>query len=467
MLIRTIGGRMRARALLVGILLAPALGAQSAALDAALQSLLDSPALDGARIGVSVVDAGSDVVLCTHDAGFGFLPASNLKLITIAAALVQLGPAFRFVTRVGAHGEIRDGTLDGDLALVGAGDPTLDGAALDGLAAQLAALGLREVRGRVLGDDDCHPDTRYGAGWAVDDEGKPWCAQLAGLCFADNTVRVRAAPGENDDDPLRVSLDPDVGYVRIDNRARTAAGSLLLERQPNTIVVRGALPRGAPPHEDRFAIDNPTAYAARAFVHALAARGIAVRGGAFDRDEVDAAPTARAQVIARHDSPPLAGILRTLGKESQNLYAEQVARAMPTPATASLQNLGIPIGGLQLADGSGLSRENLVRPRALTALLAAMHRGAHRADFVATLPVAGVDGTLAHRFPDGPARGRVRAKTGTLGNVAALSGYVPRRDPLAPPLAFAVIVNGFTTPREAVLAAVDRFVGELAAHAGW
>jgi len=464
--------------------------AAQAGVDAALRALLADARLDRTRIGVHVVDLADGTVLARHAEDRGVMPASNLKLVSAAVALSTLGPEFAFTTEVAAHGSILDGVLDGDLVLRGAGDPTLGGqheidprAPLAALAHRLRAEhGLREVLGAVLGDGSWLPEEGMGEGWSWDDHAADYAAPLSGLCFAENVVRIELLPTAAGRRP-GMRLSPETTYL--DLEAAVVAGdpptAIDVQRDlgGNRVRLGGRIAAGSA-HRVAVSVDRPSAFAAHVLRECLRDAGILVRGPAVDLARRPGRLTGPLRPLAAHTSPPLRAVLPTLLEQSQNLYAEQLLRAAARAATGKagmadaarhaaevLRGLGVDPEGLVLADGSGLSRLNLVQPRQLTALLAAMWRGEHRVLWLEALPLAGREGTLAERFPSGPAHGRVLAKTGHIRGVVALSGYVPRPDPSDAPLVFAVLLNDFACTTDAAKAAVDAFVQELARAAGW
>jgi D-alanyl-D-alanine carboxypeptidase/D-alanyl-D-alanine-endopeptidase (penicillin-binding protein 4) len=467
-----------------------AAAAQPAPLAAAAEALVSDPHLAGARIGVHVRDLATGAILVRLGDDRGCLPASNMKLLSAAVALLTLGPDFTFVTRLEARGDVVAGSLRGDLVLVGGGDPTLGGRQeRDQPRVPLARFahllrsehGIERIEGAVLGDDDCQPDEVMGEGWAWGYEASDYAAQVSGLCFAENVVRLEWSATAAAARPV-LRLCPPTSYLAIDDTV-TAGGTVTAiavarERGSNRVSLSGRLGRGRT-HADAVTVENPTAFAAHELRECLLEAGVAVCGPAADADVRPPRPAA-GRVLAEHRSPPLRELLPVLNKASQNLYAEQLVRAAARAAAGRshmrdaaahaaqvLGGLGVDVRGLVMADGSGLSRLNLVQPRQLGDLLAALWRSEHRDLFLASLPVAGVDGTLAERLRDGPARGHVRAKTGFISRVVALSGYVPRPDPAAPPLVFSVLLNDFTCDTSLAKAAADAFAQALARAAGW
>lgn len=446
---------------------------QSAAIRDALDELVRTEALAGGRVGVVVADAATGEVLAEHAAESGFATASNMKLISAAVALDTLGPDYRARTELVARGAIRDGTLDGDLVLRGYGDPTLDEAELAGMVDAAWDAGLRRVTGRVVADGSWLGDEQRGHGWQWDYLDAGYAAPFGGICLHGNTVTIRVRPGE----PPVVEWEPaayagpegSVGVGRTRVTASRALGS-------DAIVVGGTIRRDAEVVTLRVAVRDPERFAAGVLTRLLQRRGVAI-------DESAAAPEVGAgaeRVLASHDSPPLAEIVGPLLTDSNNLYAEQVWRlaakaARGSAATAAaarhtvefFRRIGIDPYGIVPADGSGLSRRNLVQPHQLAELLLWVRDQPFRDLFVRSLPLAGRSGTLAQRFRGGLAADLVRAKTGYISRVVCLSGYVPRPGSDSEPLVFCVMLNDFTCPTQAAKDAVDRFVERLAVIAGW
>lgn len=469
------------------------------AIGAALTRLLAAPVLDGARVGVVVFEPGSTRVLAEARPDEGFITASNMKLISSAVALEVLGRDHVFVTRLEGAGALQaDGTFVGDLVLVGDGDPTLGAAIFEKagptapfvrMAAELEKRGIQRITGRVIGDDSCQPDEVMGLGWDWSYHADWYAAQVGGLCFNENCIDV-VFDGTAGGQLARLRFEPATRYVQIENRVRcveapgsessagTAPRGVTWSRRlgGNHIVLTGSLSSATRSLRDSGSVHNPTAFAATVLRETLVRHGIAVDAGSADLDEVETPPAQAPRVLlAEHRSPQLAVIVRALNKRSQNLYAEQLpraaARARKKPASMAgarevarteLARLGVDTRRLVLADGSGLSRLNMVAPRQLATLLHGMQGSPNFEVYLDSLPLAGVDGTLRRRFAGSSvARGRVRAKTGFVSRTVGLSGYVPRGK--AAPLVFSILVNDFVGPAGPVQAAVDRFVEEVCA----
>ena len=467
-------------------------------LEEALRQLLRDEAMRDVRFGFALRDLASGEMLCEHRANEGYITASNMKLISSAVALRTLGPEFRFETRLVGVGAQKGTVFEGDLVLVGSGDPTLGATVFEKegvtapfrrMAVALAKAGIREVRGRVLGDDDAHAEELMGHGWDWSYHADWYAAQIGGLCFNENCIDVVLDAGASGSKP-RVRLEPDTSYVTLRNDLTTAreaskARGVHLEprarwqphraeRQPRAEHQEQArLGERPQPHGlrgDGVARDPRERGHPRAWRRLRPRRGPRRAPGAcggqdrlgrasFARAAEDRAirSTSAAKTSTPSSScappPPRPGVRGPMSVAAK--HAKEVLR----DSSASTRS------AMVLADGSGLSRLNLVKPRQLVALLAGMHASEHREDYVASLPVAGVDGTLRRRFGgENPARGRVRAKTGYVSRTVALSGYVPRRGKA--PLAFSILVNDFVGPSSRIKALVDAFVGQICVAAG-
>lgn len=474
-------------ALLAGCAAAPTSleGVDRDRIERAVAELTAVPELAGGRVGVVVMDAASGEVLAEHMADRGFATASNMKLVSSAVALWTLGAEYQARTELLQLGSIDDGVLVGDLLLLGRGDPTLPVGALTEFAAAVRDAGITRIAGRVRADGSWLGNERRGRGWQWDYLDAGYAAPFSALCLNGNCVRLTIHPG-NDGRRLQVLREPraepapDVDLELLPAGSRTRI-RVARELGSDRITIAGEMARDSKPVVDAVAVRDPEAFAAAALRQALVDAGIEVADGSA-LAIADAERMTR-RVLATRQAPALAAIVRPLLESSDNLYAEVVWRTAAREAgrertttgaarhTAEFfRRIGIDPTGAVFADGSGLSRRNLVQPRQLAEMLRWIDREApFRAEFVAGLPVAGESGTLRRRFRSQPgrARGRVRAKTGFISRVVALSGYVERPDPDAAPLVFVALVNDFTCSAQAAKDAVDAFVEELAASVGW
>ena len=443
--------------------------------------------------GALVVDLDTGERLYESNAYGRFIPASNMKLFTTAAALDALGPRFRYATRLYADGEIQNGTLLGSLVVRGSGDPTFGGRytagdmtmAFRGWADSLRAAGVRRIVGPVVGDDDVFDEVGLGTGWAWDDLVYAYAAPVSGLQFNEGTVELTVT-GTALGQPARVSVAPDGGYIRLANL--TTTGTPAQERYARAlgsddVTVRSTVAPGEVQTE-AVSVVNPTDYFVSTLVAVLRRQGIEVDGASVDVDTWGARPQySRMRRIATHLSPELSSIVGVTNTDSNNLYAEQILRTMGAYAYTGtqyalgsteagvvagepfLRRIGIEPADLTFADGSGLSAMNRLTPQAIITLLTAMHEYpdvATRNAFYRSLSVGGVTGTLSNRYRGGLARNNVHAKTGYISGARTLSGYVTAAN--GHTIAFSLMCNNYQTSTSRVNRAQDAVVELLA---GW
>jgi len=408
--------------------------------------------------GLLIEDVGSGETLYEQNAVKYFVPASNMKLFTTALALARLGPDYRFHTTLETSAAISsDGVLQGDLILVGRGDPNLsnrkfpyelkeefDGPpekALAELTDAVAAKGVKRIAGDVIADDSYFPRERYPNGWEIDDMVWEYGAAISAIAVDDNTVTLTLTPGEQAGSPVQATLIPGTPDFTVRNDVVTSAAEvkadLRLTREPgsNLVAVRGSLPAKSAPRKLVLAIEEPAQHAAATLKRLLEERGIKVAGEA--RAQHDAARAAGdPTVLAEHISATLADSVKLINKISQNLHTEMLLRtvarqggmwATPEELVKIPQDFyaaaGIAPDDVIQTDASGLSRHDLVTPRAIVKLLDFAQKQTWFAPYYASLPVAGVDGTLEDRMKNTPAAGRIHAKTGSVQHVRTLSGF--------------------------------------------
>jgi D-alanyl-D-alanine carboxypeptidase/D-alanyl-D-alanine-endopeptidase (penicillin-binding protein 4) len=441
-----------------------------------IDALIRAPALQRSTWGILVRSLLADEVLYTHNPQKLLLPASNVKVITLAAAAERLGWTFSFDTQLAAAGPVDGGVLYGDLVVVGSGDPSIDdwdGSATRLFAAwaeQLKADGITVITGGVIGDDNRLSDRSLGAGWAWDDLDRSFATAAGALQFNQNTARLTVAPGAVAGDPGIVGVEPFGSGLTLRNLVLTTAqgvpAAIETRRGPDgpMLEVRGSIPVGSAAFVRNVSAFNPTLYFVIALRDVLIAAGIEIRGAAVDVDDLgDRAALDRLSVLVTHRSPPLSALAVTMMKMSQNLFAESVLQAMGGPAgvRSVLSDWDVIDGSVIVADGSGLSRYNLATADALVGILTRVYRDERQRDlFQATLPVAGRDGTLAARMNGTAADGNVRAKTGAFSNARSLSGYVRTAD--GEPLVFSILANNFGASADLVENTTDAIVIELA-----
>ena len=422
------------------------------------EALLGTGPTSKGEWGLLIVDAESGETLYEQNADKYFLPASNMKLFTTALALAKLGPEYRFHTTLEARGTISsEGVLSGDLALVGRGDPNLSNRKFpydlkeefDGppekilaeLADALVAKGVKKISGDVVGDDSYFPRERYPSGWEIDDMVWEYGAAISAIVVDDNTVTLMLTPGEQAGNPVQAVLTPGTPDFTVANEVATSTADvksdLKLTREPgsNVVVVKGTLPAKSGPRKLILAVEEPAQHAAATLKRLLEERGVRVGGVAkarHDGGEMSGDPA----VLAEHVSVPLGDSVKLVNKISQNLHSEMLLRTvarqkgmwatpddlMKIPAEF-YEATGIAPGDVIQTDASGLSRHDLVTPRAIVTLLGYAQEQVWFGPYYASLPVAGVDGTMEDRMKNTPAAGRIHAKTGSVEHVRTLSGF--------------------------------------------
>jgi len=381
-------------------------------------------------------------------AGTALRPASNLKLVTCATALVLLGPDARFETPFEARGEVRAGVLHGDLVARAGGDPlyraggdgSIDPWAED-LARQLRAAGIQEVGGDLVLDEGRFLVPGPGPAWPdARDHWQEYCALSGGFSANAGSLTAIVRPGAVGA-AASVRVRPaDHGLERkvdVTTGPRRSSLSVAVEARARGVVVRGRIPSDVSEYRASFAYPDPVDLFGHALVGGLARAGVPVRGGL--RRERDARGGPRVATLAS----PVADALVPILRDSHNAVADQLffatAHQLGLPGDReggfaatrrALERLSVSTEGFVQRDGSGLSRDDRISPRQLTALLAAVLEGEPRNAelFRAALPVAGESGSLSDRMRSGPARGKVRAKTGFIGGTSALSGLVETED---------------------------------------
>lgn len=420
-------------------------------------------------------------ILYARNGATWLVPASTMKVLTSVAAAERLGWGYRFETRLVAMGPIVNGTLRGDLLVVGGGDPSINprhparAAAFDDWARTLKAKGVVHIAGHIVGDDSAIEQPGWGIGWAWDDLVEGYGAAYAALQYHEGEVTVTIGPGATPGAPSVLYLSPANHGLLVDHRAVTGAEGttprLTLSREPGTrfLHVDGNAPLQAAPVAAVTAVANPTLYFTDELRATLQRHGIVVDGAAADIDDLSDRPQSASGTTLLVDlSPPLAEIVDVTLKWSRNEYAEAMLMALDatSPATAAeaipvlrqtLADIGVDPSGYTTRDGSGLSRNDYLSADALVATLAAAWERPHLRDTLATtMPEAGRSGSLADRLKGTPAEGRVRAKTGSMSNVRSLAGFVETA--AGEPLAFAFLVNGFDVRASEIDARVDEML---------
>lgn len=393
--------------------------------------------------GIEIVDLDSDESLLQLNAQQLFIPASVTKIFSSAAALKQLGPDYRFVTQVLVGSDT--------LILQGGGDPTLEASDLEQMAQEVYDHGIRQVKNGVGIDDSWLHGTQLPTQAEWEDLTWFYGAEINALSVDDNAVKIKINPVK--DELARITLEEKVPYFTIVNQLWTTSdqskcgteerSSIKIRRglSNNTIHLSGYIWEQSETVEEKIAVHQPAEYARQIFVQALRRKGVQVS---------DHVPNYRGdeKVIIEKKSPPLSTILHMVNKDSHNLATELMIRTIGqqrSPSSVCYVEEGLKAiyeqieGSCAFYDGVGLSRQNLCTPNQIVSTLKNVYHSQYKNDFIESLAIAGVDGTLTDSFKDTFWKKRIFAKTGTLSQVANLAGYV--FTPAGKNLAFCICVN--------------------------
>ena len=456
-----------------------------ARLRADIDSMIASAPFRTATWGILIVDPSTRDTLYSHNAGKLLVPASNMKIVTAAVALAQLGPDYTFTTVFGARGARRDSTLNGDLVVLGRGDPTVSDAMrkdamqpLREAADSLRARGVRRVTGSLGRAGNAFPGPPLGMGWEWDDLREPYAAGVDELMFNEGIARVTVRAGRQVGDPVVATAAPVPSYpasivkAQTSSTARPRGADITVAFDTGStarVVVAGFINEGESTTVE-LAYRDPAASFLAAMREALAERGIVVERGVDASESPAAAPIDTLWVMR---SPPLREILPALMKPSQNQIAEALLKVVGLEKAgrgtadsgarvvrAQLAAWGAPPDGYIIRDGSGLSRHGLLSAETIVHVLEAMRTHPSSQVFHDALPVAGVDGTIDDRMRGTPAQRNVRAKTGTLDRASALSGYVTTADGRR--LLFSLVANHWIGPSQDARDMQDAIAARLA-----
>jgi len=457
-------------------LVSPALAGPREKIDALLSKLPKR-----AKVGILIKSLSDGRVIYQRGASAPLRPASNQKLITLAAALQELGPGYLHKTTLLGAGAIEGSQLLGPLVVVGGGDPNLSRRfmAKDATSREVPILaewaqnirrrGIRVIRGDVVCDDRFFDQIRYHPDWEAADRSHWYAAEIGALILNDGCVDLEILPkGEGG----LVRTIPPTEYINVENKLVAASGpkkhvfSVTRRAGTNNVQVRGRLWPKARAGRTEITVKDPGLFFVTALKESLERAGVKLLG-----KPRRAKPTERfsGEVLALKASPlPLT--VAVCGKRSLNHYAESLLKTLGREKAgagsssagakvvrSALQKLGVPLAGLIIRDGSGLSRKNRMTAAALAGLLEAMRRSPNDTIYRSSLATGGIDGTLRKRFRKLPPGVRIEAKTGTLRDTSSLSGYLflsNRRDRAGDPIVFSMLMNntpGARRLQEAIL----------------
>lgn len=435
-----------------------------------MDDIFNDPTFANAHWGVLIQSLETGEYFYKRNENKLFMPASNLKLFTSSAGLVLLGEDYRFTTGILMRGRIDGSTLIGDLIIRGRGDPTLSGRfyqnniykVFHDWADSLLEFGIDEITGNIIGDDNQFDDQGLGAGWHWDYESDWYAAPSSALSFNDNCIDI-IITADKISRSSRIQLMPNTKYAAVINKVSVVGKDSITninvhrERGTNLVTVSGTI-KESDSVRTFVTVNNPTQYTMVVLKEVLESKGITIGGFAMDIDDY-ATPIENYETsnLFTHYSPKLSEIVKVINKNSQNFFTEQLLKTIGlekegfgsaengiSAANSVFQEMGINPEDMVMVDGSGLSRLNLVTPKQIISLLNYMYRHKYFQTFYNSLPIAGVDGSLAKRMKGTKAENNVRAKTGYIGSVRSLSGYVRTGD--NEPVAFSMIANNFTVP---------------------
>ena len=447
-------------------------------------------ALKGAGVAVAVKDAKGKTVVAIN-ADQRMVPASNIKLITTGSALHKLGQNYKFKTALGYTGNIEDGTLEGDLYIIGGGDPTVGakdslvtnpGAQFVKWKAIIDKAGIKRINGRIIGDSRVWEGFLEHGDWSFEDVGTFYGAGSGALCFYKNAIDLNVAAGEAEGDPVQVTQSyPETPWMHFTNSAFTGkagtGNSLFLyttDLAPYS-EFRGSFALDRVPKTEHYANKFGALTCAQYFLNYLNGAGVEVTGGAADIERsgrirgtnlVPGEMAGEPVQIGFAESPRLADIARETNVESDNFYAEAMFRTLGETASgyavydssmvaekAVLRSLGLNPDGIILIDGSGLSRKNGVSARFFVDYLYAMTSSKAFPAFLASLPTPG-QGTLKPLLKDNASKGRFHMKSGSMEGVLCYSGYLLGDDG-TPVAYFSILVNASTAKTAVIRKALE------------
>jgi D-alanyl-D-alanine carboxypeptidase/D-alanyl-D-alanine-endopeptidase (penicillin-binding protein 4) len=492
-----------------------------AELQARIQEIVKQPALEPGFFAVKIVSLDSGQIIFEQDANKFVRPASNMKLYTVATAFDRLTPDFHFITSVYAREKVDDGKIKGDLVIYGRGDPSIAARFNNGdyfkgindLADRIVAAGVKRIKGDLVGDESYFHGAPLGSGWEWEDLTWSYGAPVSALSINDNAIDLNVKPGERVGAPVIYTTGPpSASFLSIVNRATTSAkgsrSALRIYRGlgANTLELSGTIPLGDAGWVGGVAIPDPALAFVTMLRDALVKRGVKIDGRVRTVNSrtggsvIPAYPANEQKIgippieIASLQSPVFSEIAAHTLKPSQNQYTELILRTLGrnprvldstgnTGALAGdaqsasddeaaglkmvrdfLRQAGIGENDVELNDGSGLSRNDLISANTTVQLLTFMSKHKYFAQFRDALPIAGVDGTLRTRMRGTPAEGNVRAKTGSLSSVASLSGYVTTAG--GEHLVFSMMLNNYPDAAAVRRDSIDAIAVLLASFAG-
>jgi len=446
-----------------------------------LESLFTSEQAKDIFWGLSVIRVKDGTELFSLNKEKRFRPASNMKVVVAASALKALNAEYRFQTKLFADGKIKNGVLEGNLVVVGSGDPTFKASEVSAWSKKLRSLKIKEISGDIIGIDTIFDDQKTGLMWSWDDLSNCYSAQISGLQINSNCAEVVIRPGEDGEQAVIQKL-PNTSYINIVNQTTTGLSPTELEFKreegTNRIYIRGIMNRRSGPISKWISVNNPTLYFATLFKEDLLRNGIQVNGDAVDaRDTGYILKRSSAYIVAERRSPMIKSIINDFLKYSINLYGESILKSLGfiyfnTGSTYNgrlavnliLKQYKLPEDVLFIADGSGLSMLNMISPEYMSKLLYSISKSYYYRTFFDALSTSGMDGTLRRRLNSSDLKGNVHAKTGYIRNVRALSGYIDTVGNER--LVFSIFANNYNNRLDNAEYVIDRACNILRSYGG-
>ncbi len=444
-------------------------------LQADLEGILDNPDFANALVGVEIRSCETGDFIFRKNASKNNIPASILKLFTTYTALEVLGPNFTYTTNFYLDGVLsKNGEYEGDLIVRGSGDPSislnfyenpLD--FIEKLVDKLEYLGIKTLKGNIIGDASYFDNNYYAPGWSNEDLIYPFSAPISALSIFDNKVDIYLKPSKEIGDKAAIRIVPDNSFISVENFVKTIGTNInsgvipVKNSKYDIFELYGDIQSDSTniiEYPISLSISNPTKFFLSLIKQAIEARDIKFRGAMLDDEEIEyEIDYKELQPIFQIVSPPLMKIVEIINQKSHNLAAECLLKTIGKEAFGTgsfskgiekiketVSKLGIPPENLQIFDGSGLSRYNLLQPKYIVDLLYQTYISDLRELFINSLAQPFKDGSLKRRMTHSKAEKNVFAKTGSMNNVSNLCGYVRSKD--GEYLAFAIMINNYILP---------------------
>ncbi|MBA4313362.1 MAG: D-alanyl-D-alanine carboxypeptidase/D-alanyl-D-alanine-endopeptidase [Chlorobiaceae bacterium] len=438
-----------------------------------IDNIINDKSLNVCSIGIEIVDVESDKVLYSLNGEKLFHPASNLKLLTTAAAIHLLPSKFQFKTIISINGTLNSGSVQGDLIISGFGDPLFSNTDLDSIVFKIKIIGIHQINGNIILDGSYFDSLKWGRGWMWDDEPDPTAPIISPICIDQNTVKIKVSPNKILSNAPLIEFSPPSDYFRTMNGAYTSNDTSLPKitltriRGTDTILLNGRIASNDSSQEFHISLREPQNYFLHLLTDKLKSAKIEVLGKITHSQN-----NKTRQIFSLSRS--IDSVLHQANKMSDNLCAENLlktisAEVLHKPGSTSdginllkdfLYKSQIDTSLMFLADGSGASWYNALSPKSIVTLLCSEYKKTSFKRYFETLSIAGVDGTLKNRLKGTSAENNVHAKTGTLTGNNCVSGYVRTADNKM--VAFSILINHCPASQRVMRDVEDRIIDLLA-----